>query len=87
MIDNPDELRQYVAQVEQMNRELEAIQTDKSELYKAAKGAGYDVAVIKRVIAERRKEPSQRDTDNALFEVYWDAVTEPALAPARERAA
>jgi uncharacterized protein (UPF0335 family) len=84
-LDNANELRQFITQIEAANAELETIQTDKAELFKAAKGAGFDPAIIRRVIAERRKNPTERAEQDALFRLYWDAVNV-SLAQAREAA-
>ena len=73
-------LRQYVEQVEQLDREITALSLDKSEIYQAAKHAGADLHVLKWVINERRKErkePGKRRSMGMLFSHYWAAVHGP----------
>ena len=74
-------LREYVDQIEQIEREIQALNLDKSEIYQAAKHAGADLHVLKWVINERRKErktPGRRRAMGLLFSHYWTAVHGPA---------
>jgi uncharacterized protein (UPF0335 family) len=80
-------LCQFVKQIEGINADLDILQTDKAELFKAAKQQGLDPAVLKRVISERRKDPQHRAEQDELFQLYWDAVSAepvPGLSRVRE---
>ena len=57
-------LRGYVQRVERLRDEIAGLQGDVSEVYKEAKGDGFDVAALKAVIAERAK----REKDPHKFE-------------------
>ena len=79
-------------QIEGLDREIGQLNTDKSELYRAAKDTGLSPKVLKRVVAERRKDPADRAKHDAEFRLYWDAAhsavdtpAEKAHAPARTR--
>jgi uncharacterized protein (UPF0335 family) len=67
-------LQQFVRQIESLNREIKSLNTDKSELYKAAKQQGYDPKILRRVVAERAKPESERAEAGEIFRLYWDAV-------------
>ena len=67
-------LQQFVRQIENLNGELKSLNMDKSEIYKAAKHQGYDVKILRKVIAERAKKPSERAEQDELFRAYWAAV-------------
>lgn len=68
------QLQQFVRQIESMNGEIKALNTDKSEIYKAAKHQGYDPKILRRVIAERAKKPAERAEQDEIFRAYWAAV-------------
>jgi len=63
-------LRSYVQRVERLRDETAELQGDVSEVYKEAKGDGFDVPALKAVIGERAK----RERDPAK----WLDLTETA---------
>lgn len=73
MISN-SQIATVVQRIERMEDEKSAISLDISELYKEAKGNGFDVKILKKVIAARKKPQDQRDSENAIFELYMSAV-------------
>jgi uncharacterized protein (UPF0335 family) len=76
-------LQQFVRQIESLNGEIKALNTDKSEIYKSAKHQGYDAKILRKVIAERAKKPHERAEQDELFRAYWAAVeAERAMAGA-----
>ncbi len=68
------QLRAFVERVERIEEEIRAMNADKSEVYKEAKGFGFDVKIIKKVVAARRLDADVRDEQDALFSMYWDAL-------------
>jgi uncharacterized protein (UPF0335 family) len=71
-----DRLRSFVERIERMEAEIKGLNEDKSEIYKEAKSTGFDVKTIKAVGAKRRKDPSERQEQDALFDLYWEALEE-----------
>lgn len=69
-----DQLRSYVERVERVNEEISASNSDKAEIFKEAKGNGFDTAAIKRVVQYRKKDADQAQADELLFETYLRAV-------------
>lgn len=72
MTDNP--LQQSVDQIEAVNREIKSLTVDRSEIYKAAKQKGIDVKVLRRLIAERKKSPTERAAEEELLRQYMERV-------------
>jgi len=68
------QLRSFVERVERLEEEIKALNDDKRDIYAEAKGNGFDTKVLKRVIAERRKDASERDEADAIFDLYWAEV-------------
>lgn len=77
-------IQQFVRQIESLNGEIKSLNTDKSEIYKAAKQQGYDAKALRRVVAERAKKPGDRVEQEELFRLYWEAVEKPDLPLLRE---
>jgi uncharacterized protein (UPF0335 family) len=82
-----NQLRSIVERVERIENEIREMNADKSEVYKEAKATGYDVAIIKKVVAARRVDASSRQEAEALFDLYMVEVGDHlAHAHAREAA-
>lgn len=73
-------LQQFVRQIEGLNKDIEALALDKSEIFKSAKQQGVNVKVLRRVIAERKKSAGERAEAEELFRLYWESV-QPAGQP------
>ena len=72
-----DRIRTFVQRIERIDEELACMNADKSEVYKEAKGEGYDLAALRLVISERRKRAKNPDLyreTRSLFDLYMDAV-------------
>lgn len=78
---NPDEiakdqLRAFVERIERIEEGIRDRNADKSEVYAEAKGGGYDVKVLKKVVAARRMDRSARQEQETIFDLYMSALGE-----------
>jgi uncharacterized protein (UPF0335 family) len=73
MISN-SQIVSVVERIERMEDEKSAISLDISEIYKEAKGNGFDVKILKKVISARKKPQSQRDEETSIFDLYMSAI-------------
>jgi uncharacterized protein (UPF0335 family) len=69
-----EELRQFVERYERLEAEKQEIADHQKEVMAEAKGRGYDVKVLRRVIAERKKTPDQIAEEMAILEMYRNAL-------------
>ena len=69
-----DRLRSIVERIERLEEERKALGSDIKDIYAEAKSAGFDVKVLRMLIAERRKEPSEVEEAETLLEVYRRAL-------------
>lgn len=69
-----DELRQFVERCERLEQEKRDIADQQKEVMAEAKARGYDTKAIRKVIAERKKDPEVRAEEQAVFELYADAL-------------
>jgi len=77
-----DQLLAYVERVEAIEEEIKASNDDKSDIYKEAKGNGYDAKAIKTLVRERaaeRKNPGQKKESDAVLDTYRTALHEAEL--------
>ena len=69
-----DQLKAFVERIERLEEEIKVINDDKKDVYAEAKGNGFDVKILKRVISERRKPAHQRAEEEAVFDLYCHAL-------------
>jgi uncharacterized protein (UPF0335 family) len=63
-----------VERAERLEEEIKSLNTDKSELFKEAKSNGFDVAALKKIIALRRIDPTKRQEQEAILDLYKTAM-------------
>jgi uncharacterized protein (UPF0335 family) len=68
------ELRQFVERYERLEEEKRAIADQQKEVMAEAKGRGYDVRVLKKLIALRKKDPQDISEEEAILQVYREAL-------------
>jgi uncharacterized protein (UPF0335 family) len=69
-----DELRQFVERIEHLEQEKKDIAAQMSEVFAEAKGRGYDTKALRAVIALRRKDRDQLAEEEAVLEIYKQAL-------------
>ncbi len=67
-------LRTIVERVERVEEEQAAMAADKKEIYAEAKGEGFDVNIIRKVVSYRKKDPTKRDEEEAMFDLYLTTI-------------
>lgn len=77
----PDHLRAYVERIERLEEEIAALNSDKSEVYSEAKGNGYDVPTIKKIVRIRKLDHAERLEADAMLDLYMSAL---GMLPADE---
>ena len=68
------QLKQIVERIERLEEEKKAIAADIKEVYAEAKGNGFDIKILRKVISLRKKEPAERMEEEALLDVYLAAL-------------
>lgn len=67
-------LRSFIERVERLEEEKKALADDISEILSEAKGHGFDVKTIRKIIALRKKDPDDRAEEDALLDTYLAAL-------------
>jgi uncharacterized protein (UPF0335 family) len=68
------ELRQFIERIERLEEEKAALQDDIKEVMSEAKGRGYDTKAIRAIIRLRKKDPDERQEEEAILETYKNAL-------------
>lgn len=69
-----DLLRSFVERIERLEEEQKAINDDKRDVYAEAKGQGFDTKVMKKIIADRRKDSAERQEFQTIYDLYAYAL-------------
>ncbi len=69
-----DQLRALVERIERLEEEKAGIAGDIKEIYGEAKGTGFDTKAIRKIIAARKKDRQERIEEEAILELYMQAL-------------
>jgi len=69
-----DRLRSFVERIERLEEEKRALAADIREVYSEAKGAGFDVKVLRQLIRLRKMDDSDRSQMEEILSVYERAL-------------
>jgi len=69
-----EELRQFVERFERLEAEKKDIADQQKEVMAEAKGRGYDTKVMRKVIALRKREPDDIAEEEAVLDMYKQAL-------------
>lgn len=69
-----DQLRSIIERYERLQEEVDALRADQKEVLAEAKGNGFDVKTIRKVIALRKKEENDRREEEELLDIYKRAL-------------
>ena len=68
------ELRAFVERIESIEVEAQTVADVKKEAYAEIKHRGYDPAIIRKIVAMRKKDPEDLSEEEAVMDVYKDAL-------------
>jgi len=67
-------LRSFIERIERLEEEKKGIMADQKEVYAEAKAVGFDTKVMRKVIAIRKMDNAERQEQEALLDVYLQAI-------------
>lgn len=68
------QLRQLIEQIERLEEEKKALSSDIKDKFDEAKGLGFDVKVMRKVIALRKVSSAEREESEMLIDTYLHAL-------------
>lgn len=69
-----DQLKSIIERVERLEEDKAAIGSDIKDVYAEAKGNGYDVKALRRIVALRKQDPDKRAEQEAILDTYMHAL-------------
>lgn len=67
-------LRTIIERIERLEEDKAAIATDIKEIFAEAKGEGFDVKILRKVVRLRKQDKVKRQEEEALLELYLSAI-------------
>ncbi|MDB2405064.1 DUF2312 domain-containing protein [Alphaproteobacteria bacterium] len=67
-------LRAYFERIERLEESKKEIAEDIKEVFAEAKGDGFDVKVMRKIITMRKKDPADLEEENTIIETYMSAL-------------
>lgn len=79
MADSPesiaaDQLKAFIERIERLEEEKAALAADIRDVYAEAKGNGFDVKIMRRIVSLRRQNHAERQEQEAILELYLQAL-------------
>jgi uncharacterized protein (UPF0335 family) len=71
---NNNQLQSIIDRIEKLEDDRSLLAADIKEIFTEAKSNGYDVKIIRKVLAIRKKDAAQRDEEQALIDTYMSAL-------------
>lgn len=69
-------LRTIIERIERLEEDKAAVMADIKEVFAEAKGEGYDVKVLRKVVRIRKQDKAKRQEEEAILDLYLSAVGE-----------
>ncbi|MEM1421830.1 MAG: DUF2312 domain-containing protein [Pseudomonadota bacterium] len=68
------QLRAIVERIERLEEEKKEVGEQVKEVYAEAKANGYDTKILRKVVLLRKKDPNERSEEDAVLDLYLDAL-------------
>ena len=69
-----EQLRAFVERIERLEEEKKVIADDIKDVYAEAKGNGFDAKIMRTVVSLRKKQPHEREEEEAVLDLYLHAL-------------
>ncbi|MDR3503097.1 MAG: DUF2312 domain-containing protein [Legionella sp.] len=67
-------LKAFIERIERLEEEKKALGEDVKDVYSEAKGNGYDVKIMRKIVAIRKQDASQRREEEEILDLYLSAL-------------
>lgn len=69
-----DQIRAYIERFERLEAEKQDLMQDQKEIMAEAKGNGFNVKALRKIIADRKRDADDLAEEQALVELYKSAL-------------
>ena len=67
-------LKAFIERIERLEEEKRALAEDIKDVYSEAKGTGYDVKIMRKIISIRRQDRAKRQEEEEILDLYLSAL-------------
>ena len=67
-------LQAFIERIERLEEEKRALAEDIKDVYSEAKGTGYDVKVMRKIVSIRRQDRAKRLEEEEILDLYLSAL-------------
>jgi uncharacterized protein (UPF0335 family) len=68
------QLKTIVERIERLEEDKAAVMADLKEVFAEAKGNGFDVKILRKVIRLRKQDIAKRQEEEAILDLYLSAI-------------
>ncbi|GGF28691.1 UPF0335 protein R02793 [Aliidongia dinghuensis] len=69
-----EQLRTIIERIERLEEEKKALAEDIKDVFAEAKGNGFDIKIIRKIISIRKRDRAELDEEETMLEVYMRAL-------------
>lgn len=67
-------LKAFIERIEKLEEEKHALSDDIKDVYAEAKGTGYDIKVMRKIVSMRRQDHNKRREEEEILDLYMSAL-------------
>jgi len=67
-------LKSLIERIERLEEDKAAVSGDLKEVYLEAKGEGFDVKIVRKIVRLRKQDAAKRQEEEAVLELYLSAI-------------
>ena len=71
---NAGHLRAFVERIERLEEEKKALADDIKDVYAEAKGNGFDVKIMRKIVSIRKQDREKRHEEEEILSLYMAAL-------------
>src|SRR3954452_24954796 len=68
------QLKSFIERIERLMEEIKGLQDDVKDIYAEAKGNGFDVKVMRKIVALRKRDAAEREEEETILDLYLQAL-------------
>jgi uncharacterized protein (UPF0335 family) len=69
-----EQLKSVVERVETLNEQIKELGSDRADIFKEAKGHGFDIKALRQIIRIRAEDPNKRAEREAILDTYMTTL-------------
>ena len=71
---NSGHLRAFIERIERLEEEKKALSDDIKDVYAEAKGNGFDVKIMRKIVSIRKQDRDKRREEEEILDLYLNAL-------------